>query len=592
MAGREGAYHLGVVTEPSHATALQSMRPVVMGYSHMVSAGHYLAAEAAFQILEAGGNAIDAGVAGGLALGVVQSDLVSIAGVAPMVIRLARTGEVVTIDGLGVWPRASSLDHLVEECGGVIPAGVLRTVVPAAPEAWITALGKYGTLSFGEVAAPAIRLARDGFPMHPLFAENIRTYAEGYRRWKQNAAIYLPKGRPPEVGELFIQRDIASSLAFMAAEERRARRKGGRMAGLKAARDAFYRGDIAKTMCDFYRREGGWLVREDLENYRVVIEKPVRARFQGVDIYTCGPWCQGPVLAQALAILDGYDLKGFRHNTTAYLHVVAEALKLAFADREHHYRDPRHARVPMAALVSAAYAEQRRALINPLRAWQEMPPAGEPHGRKRSRAALRLGEGTSPPPLDTSYVAVVDRHGNAFSATPSDTSFNAPVVPGLGFVPSSRGSQSWAQRGHPHAVAPGRRPRLTPNPALAVKKGDWLMPFGTPGGDVQCQAMLQAFLNVAVFGMDVQQAVEAARVASFSFPNSFEPHQYYPGRLNVEGAVGRETGNALAALGHEVEWWPERTWRAGAMCMVKLDMKTGLLSGGADPRRPAYALGW
>jgi gamma-glutamyltranspeptidase/glutathione hydrolase len=224
-----------------------------------------------------------------------------------------------------------------------------------------------------------------------------------------------------------------------------------------------------------------------------------------------------------------------------------------------------------------------------------MPPAGDPNTLRAESS--QQGRAFTPerawqaPELDTSYVCVVDRQGNVFSATPSDGSYNAPVVPGLGIIPSSRGSQNWADPSHASGVAPGKRPRLTPNPAIAMERGKMAMPFGTPGGDVQTQAMLQVFLNVNLFGMDVQEAIEAPRIASYSFPSSFEPHAYHPGRLNLEGRIEKDTGDALARLGHKVEWWPEWTWQAGAVCTILADKQTGVLKGGADPRRPSYALG-
>jgi gamma-glutamyltranspeptidase/glutathione hydrolase len=209
----------------------------------------------------------------------------------------------------------------------------------------------------------------------------------------------------------------------------------------------------------------------------------------------------------------------------------------------------------------------------------------------RSGAALVPERAFSAPELDTSHVSVVDRHGNVFAATPSDGSYNAPVVPELGIIPSPRGSQSWADPDHPSGVAPGKRPRLTPNPAIAIRPGKMKMPFGTPGGDVQTQAMLQAFLNIHVFGMEVQDAVEAPRCASYSYPGSFEPHDYHPGLLKLEGRIDRSTGEALEGLGHRIEWWADWTWLAGAVCTVVADLETGVLKGGADPRRPSYALG-
>lgn len=573
---------------------ISAHRPVIMGTRHMVGAGHYLAAHAGFQILEAGGNAIDAGVAAGMALGVLQSDMVNVAGVAPIILYLADRREVVTISGLGGWPRAASLELFRQRYEGRIPEGLLRTVVPGAPDAWITALERYGTLGFGDVAAAAIRFARDGFPMHPFMADQIRTNADQYRRRPSNAAIYLPGGRPPEAGEIFRQTDLARTLQYMVDEEARARGRG-REAGLQAARDAFYRGDIAASIVKFHRDNGGLLAAEDLAEFRVGVEPPVRTTFGDVEVCACGPWCQGPVLLQALNLLEVYDLRAQGHNSPRYIHTVTEALKLAFADRHRYYGDPRFVEVPMVGLLSKAYAERRCSLIREDKAWPEMPPAGDPNGLGATARVGRVSlepRGGGLPGLDTSYVCVVDRYGNAFSATPSDTSSDTPVIPGTGLCPSSRGSQSWTAPDHASCIAPGKRPRLTPNPALALRNGRPFMVFGTPGGDVQPQAMLQAFLNIVTFGMDPQEAVEAPRFASYSFPDSFEPHSYHPGRLNVEGRIPQETGAALSALGHQVHWWPRWVWRAGAVCCIVVDPTTEVLHGGADPRRPSYALGW
>ncbi len=556
----------------------------------MVVAGHYLAAQAGFKVLEAGGNAIDAGVAAGLTLGVVQSEFVNIAGVAPIIVYLAETDEVVTLSGLGTWPEAASLEMFIDQHGGSIPQGLLRTIVPAAPDAWITALQRYGTMAFGEVAGEAIRLARDGFIMYPLMAEIIEMLAEDYRQWPSNAEIYLPNGKPPEVGDRFIQTDLAGTLQYMADEEAAA--AGGRNDGLEAARGAFYRGDIARAIVDFHEHNGGLMTMADMAEFRSVVEAPVKRAFKGIDVYTCGPWCQGPVLLQMLAVLDSVDLKALGHNTAAYIHMLTEAMKLSFADRECYYGDPKFVDVPLEMLLSDAYAAKRRKLIKDTSAWPEMPPPGGP----LSKTAPGLSGpsdagGTISPQLDTSYVCVIDGSGNAFSATPSDVSCDTPVIPGTGLCPSSRGSQSWAVPGHASAIAAGKRPRLTPNPAL-VLSADVVMPFGTPGGDVQSQAMLQALLNLHVFDMDPQEAVEAPRFASYSFPDSFEPHGYLPGRLNLEAGIGRETGETLSGFGHDVEWWPERTWRAGGVCIALADRQRGVLTSGADPRRPCYALGW
>jgi len=572
---------------------MAATRMSIMGTRHVISAGHYLAAHAGFEILEAGGNAIDAGVAAGIAIGVLQTEKVNFGGVAPQIIYTARDRKVHCIDGLGVWPKAVTPDYFMTKHGGKIPPGVERCVVPAAPDAWITALEKFGTMSFSDVAAAAMRFASEGFPMYPLMSEFIRDNVEAYSRWPSSRKVFLSKGRPPAVGEVFVQADLGRTLRYMADEERRGRRKG-RKAGLKAARDAFYRGDIAQAVAKFITQEGGLMRYEDFARFQVNFEPTVRTRFNDITLHACGPWSQGPTLPMALNILKGYDLKALGHNSADYIHVVTEALKLAFSDRHAHFGDPGFVKVPMTGLVSERYATYRRSLISAEKAYPGMPPAGDP--RTLTEIANRwMPPGQpddAPGPGDTSYLCVIDRHGNAFSATPSDGSDKTPIVPGVGIVCSGRGTQSWSDPTHPCSVAPGKRPRLTPNPAMAFKNGRVYMPFGTPGGDVQPQAMLQVFLNINAFGMDPQTAIEAPRFATYSYPGSFEPHPYFPGRLYLESRIDKSVGEELATRGHKVYWWPDSSWLAGAVCTIVADHKQGVLHGGADVRRPAYVLGW
>ena len=574
---------------------MKAQRPTIMGTRHMISATQYLAAEAGFRILEAGGNAIDAGVAAGIALGVVMPEFVNVAGVAPIIIYSATENRVFTIPGLGTWPKAIEADHFQKRHGGKIPQGILRTVVPAAPDAWITALERFGTMSFGEVAYSAIGFARDGFPVYPLLSEIITEHEDEYRAFPTNVALYLPKGRPPQPGEVFVQKALGATLQYMADQETAARSRGGREAGLAAARDAFYRGDIARAIVKFQKENGGLLSAEDLANYRSGFDEPVQTSFGDIKLYACGPWCQGPSLLQAMNLLDAAELRKLGHNSSGYLHRITEAVKLSFADREAYFGDPRVIDVPIKELLSRDYAQQRREMIRPDKAWPEMPPAGDPRKlsaeRGSSGAKLVPERAFMAPELDTSHACVIDRHGNVFAATPSDGSYNAPVIPELGIIPSPRGSQSWADPKHPSGVAPGKRPRLTPSPAIAIEPGKMKMPFGTPGGDVQTQAMLQVFMNIHVFGMEPQEAVEAPRCASYSYPGSFEPHSYHPGLVYLEKRIDSATGKEMSNMGHKVDWWPEWTWLAGAVCTVVSDEKSGVLKGGADPRRPSYAVG-
>lgn len=562
---------------------MHSYRPTLYGTRHAVSAGHYLAAMAGFSILEAGGNAIDAGCAAGIALGVLQPDLVNVAGVAPIILRMA-DGTVETIAGLGHWPRALPPDLFMTRHGGKIPVGVLRTVVPAAPDAWITALQRHGTMGFAEIAEHAIRFARDGFAVNDLLAFSIASKESEYCRWDQNAAIFLPGGRPPDIGDNFRQTDLANTLQYMADEARAA---PTREAGLAAAHHAFYCGDIAHKIVAHQQREGGYLSLEDLANYRSRIEPAIRRHWRGHEILTCGPWCQGPALLQALLLVEQAGLDGLAHNSPDYLHTLIECLKLALADREYHFGDPQFVDVPLDHLLDPATIARRAASIDPARAWPEMPPPlGNEGGANifpHSAAALPQMD------ADTSYCCAVDRWGNAFSATPSDGSSTAPIVPGLGIIPSARGSQNRPDPTHPAGVAPGKRPRLTPNPAMVLTRDGGVMPFGTPGGDVQVQAMLQVLLNHLHFGMELQQAIEAPRVASYSFPSSFAPFDYFPARVAVEARIPQATRDALAARGHEVKDWPEWTWLAGSVEAVRTNPATSLIAAAADPRRPAYA---
>lgn len=565
---------------------MSTTRPVIAGPRHAISAGHYLAAAAGLTILEGGGNAIDAGVAAGLVLGVVQPDIVNVGGVAPIIIRRA-DGRIESIAGLGHWPKSMPADYFMTHHGGKMPRGVLRTVVPAAPDAWITALERHGTMGFADVAGPAIRFAEEGFPVYPMLAESLTQHNKDYLDWPSNAAVFLRDGKPPRVGERFRQTELAAMLRFMAEEDRRAAAAGGRLAGLAAAHHAFYKGDIARVMAEFIQAEGGFLSREDLAGYRSRIEPVVTRAWRGHAVSTCGPWCQGPALLEALLLMEQAGFDGMTHNSVDYLHVLTESLKVAMADREYHFADPAFADVPIDGLLSEAYLAARVAAFDPARAHPGMP---EP----------LLGRGTVlPPPSrldapiadpDTSYVGVVDAEGNAFSATPSDGTFNGPIIPGLGIIASGRGTQSRPDPAHPCGVGPGKRPRLTPNPAMVVTRDGAAMPFGTPGGDVQVQAMLQVLLNRLHFGMDVQEAIEAPRVSTYSFPSSFAPYEYFPGRLAVEGRIPAATRDALRARGHDVKDWPDWTWLAGSVELVTSDPESGMRMAGADPRRPAYAM--
>ncbi|HJM76212.1 MAG TPA: gamma-glutamyltransferase family protein [Dehalococcoidia bacterium] len=562
----------------------------------MISAGHSLAAAAGYRILEDGGNAIDAGVASGIVINTVLPENTSFGGVAPIMIYDAASGEVVTISGLGRWPRKASAEFFIEQAGGEIPVGILRSIVPAAPDAWLTALERYGTMSFEQVVTPTLELAEEGIPfpatVHRALQRDLDSDDSVVRRWPSTSAVFLPEGRLPEVGERFRQPDLGRTFSRMVEAERSAS-AGGREAAVRAARDLFYRGEIAEEMAAFSEQEGGLITFEDLAEFSVKIEPPVSARFKDYEIVTCDAWCQGPVVAQVLQMLEHDDLPSLGHNSADYIHLLSQSLNLAFADRHEFYGDPDVIDVPIAELLSPQYTRARRDAVDMLKAFTEMPPAGDPSNSLAAvEGSSRVVPAGTTEEFDTSYTCVIDRWGNGFSATPSDALFHSPIVPGLGLIMSGRGSQSWLEAGQPSRVEPWKRPRLTPNPSMAFRDGKLFMPFGCPGGDAQPQAMVQLFLNIAEFGMNVQQAIEAPRFTSSNFPNSFWPHTYLPGRLNLEGRIDAEVGRDLAGRGHDIvgrsDW---EGMSVGALSAIVVDAESGVLTAGADPRRDAYAIG-
>ena len=583
------------------ATGINTYRPLITGTSHMVSAGHYLATAAGYRILEQGGNATDAGVATGIVINVVLPQYTSFGGVAPIIIHDAQKQDTVEISGLGRWPAAASIDYFNQHAGGEIPLGVLRTVTPAAVDGWLTALKLYGTMTFEQVVTPALELAEGGFPIPATLHRALASAGDDLvrddgdtQKWRTNQDVFYPGGRALETGAILVQSDLARTFRRLIQIERDHVSKG-RDEAIRATRDFFYHGEIAQEMVRFCQEQGGLLTMEDLAAFHVGVGQPASGSYKGIDVYTCGPWCQGPVSIEALQILEGFDLQGMGHNSADYIHTILEALKLAFSDRHHYFGDPDFVDVPLEGLTSKAFADERRRSVNPTQAQAEMPEPGDPwryqEGRQNGRRTAKPEPVGGRLDTDTSYICVVDRQGNAFSATPSDGLGGAPVATGLGFVISPRGSQSWLDPDHPCSLAPGKRPRLTPNPALAMRDGQVWMPFGTPGGDVQCQSMVQLFLNVVEFGMDPQQAIEAPRVSTWSFPNSFWPHAYYPGLVGVEGRIDERTITELNRRGHQVDVWNDWTSRMGGVCAIKVDQQQGSLYGGADPRRDGYAMG-
>jgi gamma-glutamyltranspeptidase/glutathione hydrolase len=456
-----------------------------------------------------------------------------------------------------------------------MPLGSPVGVVPAAFDAWCTALSMFGTWRLSRAMAPAIDYAAKGFPLDQRTAKALELLGNGFAEYPTSRAVYWPKGRPPVAGENLRQSDLARTLQRLAACD-----TGSREEGISHARALFYEGAIAAELIAFHRETGGWLTRDDLAAYRSDPYPAPGVSFRGWHVSTPGPVGQGPVMLQALGILEGTEIERLPRGSVDRIHLVAEAMKQGFAERERHYTDPAFAAIQVDRLLSAAHLAALRSEIDPARA---LPGAA---------AADAPGRGK----FDTTYVAAADAAGNVFSAMPSDTIDGAPVAPGLGFFVSPRGVQSRLDPDHPACLAPGKRPRLTPAPGIAMNESTGeALAIGCPGGDMIVQAMLQSFLDMVCDGLTPQQAVETPRIATFSHPGSFYPHPSFPLRLAVEARIPKDVRDGLAARGHVIHDWPDFEFDAGGVSIagarILVDGGDPVLVAAADPRRITYAAG-
>ena len=586
----------------------QTFRPVVRGRRGVVAGGHPLAVEAGMRMLQRGGNAVDAGVATILAGSVIEFSHFSFGGEVPILIKL-KGKQVAVVEGMGQAPMKATLQFFInrtkqESAGmatmagarsGVIPStGPLAATVPAVLDACVTALAEFGTRSLGEVMQPAIELA-DGFPIDELRVQYIKNRGAVFSQWPDAKRIFMPGGQVPQVGDVFVQADLARTLRAIVAAEKAAARKG-RLAGLTAARDYFYRGPIAQRIGAFMQSNGGLLAAEDMARFKASVGLPVVADYRGYQVYKAGFWTAGPAMVQTLNLLEPFDLKGFGHNSPDYIHTVIEALKLALADRDRYYGDPKFVKVPAAELLSKNYANLRRPLIEKERASLAQQP-GDPLKMKAVLATSPLvSERESRVPAneranDTTCVNVIDKDGNLFSATPSGAWLPAVVAGDTGVLMGQRLQSALTDPNSPNVVAPGKRPRITLTPTLVVKDEQPFMVLSTPGGDNQDQALLQVLLNIIEFGMNPQEAVEAARFDTQHYVSSFDDHEFLPGTLNIESRVDEKTIEKLKARGHKVKvQTPFGT--LSAPTVIVYDARTGVSSGGADPRRGRYAVAW
>jgi gamma-glutamyltranspeptidase / glutathione hydrolase len=572
--------------------------PILRGFGGAVAAGHHLAAQVGAQMLADGGNAADAACAMGFALQVLEPHMNGPAGEVPILVHVAREGRTYAISGQGVAPAAATVARFAELGLDPIPGdGLLAATVPAALDAWCLLLARFGTRRLEDVLAPARALATRGFPMYP-FLRSVLAFLETRFRaeWPSSAALYLPLRR---IGESQTNPALADFLESLVAAERAA--TGSRETRIRAARDAFYRGRAAEEIERFLatpvrdasgRAHAGLLRADDLARYEGAIEEPVSADYRGGRVWKCGPWSQGPVFLQQLRLLEGFDLARSGAGSAETLHLVIEVAKLAFADREGSYGDPKFADVPLAELLSDSYTEKRRALVDRERASGELRPglgrlpAGWPRLAAEAAApslepqafAASRGRG------DTTHLDAIDRDGNAVSATPSGAWIpSSPVVPALGFPIGTRAQMFALDPAHPNALAPGKRPRTTLSPSLARLSDGRLLAFGTPGGDQQDQWTLQFFLNVVDFGArDLQSAIDAPTLHTHHMPDSFYPRTAQPRVVAAESRIAAETLEELERRGHLVR--RGRPWEHGRVSAVARDPGSGLCESAASPR--------
>jgi len=599
-----------VNTEQGNVTQQSTGRPVIRSTEGVISSGHYLTSMAGMKMLLTGGNAFDALVAAGFAAAVVEPIAsYSLAAEGVFMLYDARSGELLSLSGQGTAPGKATADFYKSQGLERIATGPghqqshLSFTLPGVVHAFLSLAERYGTKSIDELLAPAIAYASDGIPNYEYMLDRLDSQATA-----QQFDLYQPGGwdvfyrnrQVPAAGTPLVQPGLANTLLAMLPGSGNGHALS-RVEGLQKARDVFYRGPVAQTIADSVASVGGIMSMEDLAAYESQYGTPVKTTFHGYEIYGQDTWTQGPVLMQTLNMLENYDLRAMGHNSPAYIHTVAEAIKLSFGDREAHYGDPDFSTIPIDGLLSKEYAAERARLIDLETAYPAQPEAGDPwrySSKSRGSNGVHNSNGlpaaSDPATADasardgTTHVSAMDKQGNMICGTISGGAFAKSVFfPELGCALSTRIEMFNCEEGHPNVVEPGKRPRTTLVNYIISKDGQPVMTVGCPGGDNQAQANVQLMLNVILFGMDPQQAVEAPRFSTQSNVNSFYPHVYHPGRLDLEHAIPETTAEQLRAMGHRIA----RAVDCGMGATVSVrDSETGYLSTGADPRRACYAI--
>jgi gamma-glutamyltranspeptidase/glutathione hydrolase len=581
---------LGLILAAFPVLAQISMFPPVRGTREMVGAANNFEVEAGYRLLQQGGNAVDAGVAAILTAGVTEQARFGLGGEMPLILKMKDKPPIV-LAAVGIAPAQATVDFYQKRKPGEwerdnpppIPTeGIHAAITPGVLSGLLLLLAEHGTKSFAEVAAPAIEYA-DAFPIGEEYASFLRSTARLLQLWPTSREFFLPGGEVPRRGAIFKSTALANTLREMAAVEKKAR--GNRSRKIQAVHDLVYKGSIAKRISDFNAANGGLITLADLAKTKAEWDQPRTGTFQGYEIVKPGFWTQGPVMIEMLNLLESFDLRALGHNSPEYLHVVIEAAKLAFADRDRYYGDPKFSAIPEARLLSKDYAKERAAMIDRERASLDHRP-----GVIDGMPPISLGNSDKKTSdQDTTCVNVVDRFGNMLSATPSGAWLPSVIAGDTGLPLSVRLTSFVMTPGHPNQLAPSKRPRVTLSPTMVLKNGKPYIAMSTPGGDNQDQAMLQVLLNLLVFNMSPQEAVEAPRFQTEHFYGSFGHHEFNAGSLNLESRFPKTTVDALRAKGHKVA--VRGDWsNSSAPTVIRIN-EDGVLDGGADPRRGRFIFG-
>jgi gamma-glutamyltranspeptidase/glutathione hydrolase len=563
-------------------------RPEIDGTFGVVTTTHWLATAVGMATLEKGGNAFDAGAACAFVLQVVEPHLNGPAGDVPIILHDVKRGRTEVICGQGTAPARATIAHYKDEGLDMVPGtGLLAAVVPGSFESWMLLLRDYGTMKLRDVLEPAITYARDGYPLVERISATIQTVEQLFRtHWPTSAALYLPNNEVPKPGTLFTNPRLAETYTRILNEAESA--GGDRDAQIERARKAWSHGFVAEIIDRFCRtqeimdvsgnRHRGVLTADDIARWQPTVEAPLTYDYGRYTVCKTGVWSQGPVTLQQLALLKGFALDGLDPTGPDFIHLQVEASKLAFADREAFYGDPDFTEVPIKTLLSDAYNDARRKLITGKASLELRPGSIEGFGAEvKVRRAEGVREavgamGSGEPTVgrfgevrgDTVHFDIIDRDGNMISSTPSGGWLqSSPVIPELGFCLGTRAQMFWLEEGHPGALAPGKRPRTTLSPTMALRDGEPYLAWGSPGGDQQDQWITQFFLRHVHANMNLQQAIDAPAWHSEHFPISFWPRTARPGVLVLENRVPQATVEELRRRGHLVEIGPD--WSEGRL---------------------------